>query len=316
MAEGRWDRSLVRSILKRDFLLREHCEKLLHEGNLSGQQIAKKLGFPKSTWVSAVKKNPIPGGVLDPKGKLAKHEGEWIDNAGTLQPWAGFQKGTTNLPLRTRVPKPTKATKDKAPAKVLGFIRGGSEKERDEKKQEAVEETSTPGKKEAPYAPHAGLEPPPMGDPLASEKRSDPRSKIKGQLAKMRRLIDRKFSLDDHVDLLIKHAKNISDNPGASMKALEVLAEIRGITKAIKDPAAGNLGASALFRLPKGSMPGLGPVGAVPMPGAGLDQGPALGGDHAEDSNAAPDDPGLHDGAEDVAPHEDESDVGPRDEPE
>lgn len=302
MGAGRWDRTLIRKILAKNWNDREKVEALLHAGEMTGQAIARKFGWPKSTWVSAVKKNPIPGGVLDPKAKLAKHEGEWIDNAGIVQPWKGLDK-KTKLPVRTVAPK-VKPKEPKTPAKVLGFIRSGSREE-----PQKADNQPPPGADGAPFAAHAGVastppDPSDLDEPMDDDQGTTrTRNAVKGQLAQMRRMVNKLMPLKEHVELLVKHARNVGES-SSSMKALDTLAEIRGIAKAVKDPGAAALGASSLFQLPRGSMPGLAPVGTVPLASDAVVQGPGLGGDHAEDADAAVNDAPLHEGTEDAAPRE------------
>src|SRR5437870_5734085 len=93
---GRWDRSVLKHICKKQGLRRE-IESRVAQGE-SGKSIVRALDLPRGTWVSAVKKNPIPGGVLDPKGKMAEYDGVWIDEGGLKRPWKGFNdKGKPRL---------------------------------------------------------------------------------------------------------------------------------------------------------------------------------------------------------------------------
>lgn len=274
---GRWDRSVLKKMKPGE---RAKVEAMLHAGDMSGERIAKKMGWPKSTWVSAVKKNPIPGGVLDPKGKLAKHEGEWVDDLGQLQPWVGFDK-KTKLPIRSVEAKPKPTT----PAKVLGFIK--REPEPAKVREDIEPPTQAPG-------PEPESEPEPTPDEPKEAK-----SKERGQLEKMRRLVNSLLPLREHVELLVAHARNFQEEPAASMKALDALASIRGIEGALKDPEA-DKGAGSLFRLPKGSVPGFAPVGTVPLTGEGVRQ------DLSALANVEADDD-----ATDDSPNPGEGDAGP-----
>lgn len=98
---GRSDRSIIRRMTSDQRL---KAEGMLAKG-VTGLEVTKKLGFPLSTWASAVKANPIPGGVLDPTGKRAKFEGEWMDLEGVVREYKGLNskgKPKEGLPIVRR----------------------------------------------------------------------------------------------------------------------------------------------------------------------------------------------------------------------
>lgn len=98
---GRSDRSIIRRMTSEQRL---KAEGMLAKG-VTGLEVTKKLGFPLSTWASAVKANPIPGGVLDPTGKRAKFEGEWMDLEGVVREYKGLNargKPKEGLPIVRR----------------------------------------------------------------------------------------------------------------------------------------------------------------------------------------------------------------------
>lgn len=88
--------------------LREAIELRLHQG-ASGLSIVKEYSLPLTTYVSACKAHPFPGGVLDPKGQHAKYAGEWLDWDGFIREWKGFDK--QGQPRRDGYSKPPNASK-------------------------------------------------------------------------------------------------------------------------------------------------------------------------------------------------------------
>lgn len=88
MGAGRSDRSILKRMPASE---RKEAETLLASGEWTGKRVTKKFKWPSPLWASAVKKNPLPGGPLDPKGAVARHVGEWVDEGGLVRPWAGFR---------------------------------------------------------------------------------------------------------------------------------------------------------------------------------------------------------------------------------
>lgn len=287
---GRWDRSFIRNTAVMPAKKRLEVERLLAKG-LSGKTITKKLGLPLNTWVSAVKKNPIPGGLLDPKGKVAKYEGEWIDFDGVVREYKGLDskgKPKPGLPIITKRGRKAKGGKvglQKAQAKevvrapspkaILPFDRKRARLDSakpvsgdaPESTPTAQRDTGVPDAPGAmPNAQHQGTRAD-EDDALYDDKPKRGRG-VKGRIAK---LVQKHYPLKDRVvDLVALKTKALKD--GETKLALDVirtLNDMDGTTHAAKkeqDHAPSN---APLFAMPKGLSDsvavGVTPVGPVPL---------------------------------------------------
>lgn len=98
-AKKYWDRILVKTLTKEQRLQVEGY--LAQDEPLSNKGIAVALGWPVRMRgaagpiiITAVKRNPIPGGKCDPHGERAAELGFWIEPVsgakGIKRPWMGF----------------------------------------------------------------------------------------------------------------------------------------------------------------------------------------------------------------------------------
>lgn len=254
---------------------RLEVERRLAKGEESGKKISDSMGFPKSMYVSAVKKNPIPGGLLDPKGKLADYEGVWVDPQCKVRPYVGLGKDKTPIikealdPNRshwkkgqTGNPRPssnssstvgTRAIPDSSdranPAKGLDNPRSP---------ETGKGEPST----QAPMADHEGstiVED--LGAPLPPSDKMKKKLKSGSKTLRQARLFSRRaLPLKDRIDLLAKLARGITE-PQVALRAISMLNDIDGLIAAAKEPSAANLGGGPLFQLPKDMNMSFAPVG-------------------------------------------------------
>lgn len=246
MAANRWDRSTLKHITYKQRL---EVERRLAKGEESGKKISDSMGFPKSMWVSAVKKNPIPGGVLDPEGKLADYEGVWVDPQCKVRPYVGLGKDKTPIlkealdPNRSHWKKgQTGNPRPNSPAKVIP----------------APEPPSvTP-----PDAHHEASKPiEDLGAPLPPSDKMKKKLKSGSKTLRQARLFSRRaLPLEARINLLAALAKNVEE-PQVALRAISMLNDIDGLIAAAKEPSAANLGGGPLFQLPKDMNMSFAPVG-------------------------------------------------------
>lgn len=264
---GRWDRTLLKKIAKRPGA-RVEVERLLR-GGMSGRAIAKNMGFPKSTWVSACKKNPLPGGPLDPDGNLAGHIGEWVDEGGLLRPWKGFndkhkprlftpivkkRRGRCSAPLISRglLADYFDAVRDPPAAKAANVVAF----------KPAVQSRGTNAKAEAPDAPHAGTDlKGDLGEPIAEYEdgtsTGEPKPTGHKSARAVAKLAMKSLPIEERIRLLTEIAKN-KDEPQTALRAIQTLNELDGTArKADEGPSRGN---APLFALPRGTRVSFAPV--------------------------------------------------------
>lgn len=284
MAANRWDRSTLKHM---SYKQRLEVERRLAKGEESGKKISDSMGFPKSMWVSAVKKNPIPGGVLDPKGKLADYEGVWVDPQCKVRPYVGLGKDKTPIikealdPNRSHWKKGQTGnprTNSQSQSNVgTRAIPGGSDRANLAKGLDNPRSPET-GKGEpsiqAPMADHEGstiVED--LGAPLPPSDKMKKKLKSGSKTLRQARLFSRRaLPLKDRIDLLAKLARGIAE-PQVALRAISMLNDIDGLIAAAKEPSAANLGGGPLFQLPKDMAMSFAPVGrteSIPIPNSGI----------------------------------------------
>lgn len=281
---------------------RREVERLLVKG-MSGKSIAKKLGLPLNTWVSAVKKNPIPGGLLDPKGRIAKYEGEWIDLDGVVREYKGLDsKGNPKpgLPIiRKRGRRPNAQTQKTQVQEVDGAARDRKDKGAilpfaDRARLNSAKQVSGTGLDSAPTATEGGVPdaPPAILMPDAQHvgsKERDDEAAIPDDAPKQRRakkglvakLAQKKYPISKRLDdlLAIKdEAMKATASTAASklslddtLKAMKValdviktLNDMDGTSAAAKKDDQGPPSNAPLFAMPKGTSQSVA-VGVAPV---------------------------------------------------
>jgi hypothetical protein len=248
---------------------RLEVEKRLATGEESGLAISKSMWFENSMWVSAVKKNPIPGGVLDPKGKLASYEGVWVDPQCVVRPYAGLEKGKPIIkepldPKRGRWgkgsnPKAGMVVPFKSPAKEEG--------------SRATVQTPTPTPTMAELEEKAPSDTPPsahhessrpvedLGEPVAPSDKMKKKLKSGSKTLRQARLFSKRaLPLKERIDILARLAKSV-DEPQVALRAISMLNDLDGLIAAAKEPSAANLGGGPLFQLPRDMAMSFAPVG-------------------------------------------------------
>lgn len=280
---GRWDRSVLKHIAKRPGA-RQEVERRL-AAKEKGLSISKRLGFPKSTWVSACKKNPLPGGPLDRKGKLAAYLGEWVDEGGLVRPWKGLDaKG------RPRLFSPIEKTKGgthAAEGDLIGEAFKTAGKDKGKHKVKSSKKTlpfktavRPPEKVQSRGADDADKSVPQIEEEEAGavvvaegESEDDPIEAHEAMLtrgasvsaAKLKRLAHTALSIADRIKLLATLAQN-TDQPQVALRAIQELNKLDGTEK--KHEEGRERGNAPLFGLPKGTRVSFSPVGpAVDEPG-------------------------------------------------
>lgn len=268
MASNRWDRSLLKKLSKAQRL---EVERRLVKGE-SGLSISKAMGFPKSMYVSAVKKNPIPGGVLDPKGKLASYEGVWVDPDYLVRPYVGLKDGKPIVrePLDPKRSQWKKGQSGNPPAGRE--IPGSKDPALPAKKELGTPESPETGKgdptnAQPPDAHHESSRPvEDLGTPLPpSDKMTKKRGKGNRTLKEARKFSKRYLPLEERIKLLAKLAKDV-DEPQVALRAITILNDLDGLVAAAKEPSAANLGGGPLFQLPRDMNISFAPVGRESIP--------------------------------------------------
>jgi len=286
---GRWDRSFIKRMPKAQ---RQEVERLLVKG-VTGKSITKKLGLPLNTWVSAVKKNPIPGGVLDPKGKVAKFEGDWVDFDGVVREYKGLDaKGQPKpgLPIIKRRGRRPNAQTQKAEVQEVktaardskGVLPFSAKRARlDSAKQASgndndndpagtpISEGGVPDAPPAmpmPNAQHEGSKERDTEAPIPDEPKR--RSAHKGRVAK---LAETKYPIKKRMDdlLTIKAAALKDGEHKLALDVIKTFNDMDGTSTAAKRDDQGPPSNAPLFAMPKGISSqvavGVSPVGPVPL---------------------------------------------------
>lgn len=259
---SRPDRSFVRRMT---IETRMAVEKALSLGE-TGTSIAKRMGFPLSTWVSAVKTNPWPGGVLDPSARRATFEGVWLDEHGCIVPFLGLAKDGTPVLSDDAC----KFAGRRANVAVLRPKEQGAKAKPEASVPlvpvpETVLRDNLHKPPEAPEMP--GMEEEGAEDSDLGTTRRRPRlSKTERRLVRARAYSAKALSLEDRITLLAQCARDSDADWRTRMAAIKELNEIDGLHMAAKTFGSGDLGDNAsLFSLPSGGAVGIMPVGAVDL---------------------------------------------------